>query len=874
MRPAHDPKTEAAALLTAEMPVLASADVLEIIGGYPIVRLIGQGEQSRVFECVDAVTPPPMRGRHVALKVLMPGEDITPSMVERMQREARALSCVRSPNVCHLFAYGVHEGSPYFVLELLDGEDLQTRLERLGRLAPREAVRTVREAVRGLKAAFDVGVVHGTIRPSALVVHKGRIKVTDFGVAPLIRGTERVTQQRLFGVPAFLAPERVRGHAADSKSDMYSLGATLYTLLTGKPPFEGTDAAEILVCAATIDPPALTASVPGASADLVLLLKRLMAKDPAARARSWDEVLALCDEILSSSILPGSVDVDSSLDDRDGEALPPPPIADLAPVYPNAAPTGVMGALRQMGVAEIAQVLELGRKTACVDIEPAEGDSGRLAASRGQVVYAVCGALRGDEAFYALARHKAGFFRIHYGEEAPARNIQVPTQLLLLEAMRRIDESAAGSATRAASETSADMPPLSEVSDAFGIPPAPTAPTLALASSSKASSKASSWKTSSKHTLVRLRTAVLPAWEKARAAVAPVRSVVLPAVQAHAARIGATVVRATSSFSAWIMRTAPLVAGRVQARSAWFAQQLRTGSTAGIAFSQARLAALRSRVLPQIRSAVVNAVRSTWQHLRFMVLSRRPGWQPGLDRFETLAQHHAPKAALALVLVVAGVAATHLAPEGRSHAELLARIDAGDAAGVLADIDDTQAPERVAMDVLLRGHALHALGQHEDAVASWRTAAQMGAIDPRVLETLLTSLAWKHPNNIEVLTNWPASDDLHGALVQRLTHKDWHIRHNSRRLLDERRELGLVDLEPFALVDLASAKTCAKRRQGLELLTEVGRTGDALAAIERAAASRTGDNACLAADLGAARDAVRKRVQEQAVTASADPDKP
>lgn len=125
----------------------------------------------------------------------------------------------------------------------------------------------------------------------------------------------------------------------------------------------------------------------------------------------------------------------------------PPDILEGEPEVP-AMPTGVMGTLRQMAVPEIVQSLEMGRKTARVDLVPAEGEKGMIAFEQGTIRYAECGALRGDEAFYQLARHKEGFFRIHYGDKPPSVNIEVPTTWLLLEAMRRMDEADAGVGSR------------------------------------------------------------------------------------------------------------------------------------------------------------------------------------------------------------------------------------------------------------------------------------------------------------------------------------------------------------------------------------------------------------------------------------------
>jgi hypothetical protein len=111
---------------------------------------------------------------------------------------------------------------------------------------------------------------------------------------------------------------------------------------------------------------------------------------------------------------------------------------DNAPLY--AEPTGVMGTLRQMAVTEIVQSLELGRKTARVELVPTDGQRGMVGFDEGRVVYAECGSLRGEQAFYALARHTEGFFRIRYGEGPAERNVDNTTTYLLLEAMRLMDE--------------------------------------------------------------------------------------------------------------------------------------------------------------------------------------------------------------------------------------------------------------------------------------------------------------------------------------------------------------------------------------------------------------------------------------------------
>src|SRR4051812_14580553 len=200
------------------------------IGGYRVERELGSGGMGLVFLCRDEALD-----RRVAIKVLKGDLLDQGEMRSRFLREARALARVSSPHVVAVHAVGEDAvAGPFVVMEFLDGEDLAVRLKRDGRLPWREAVDITRDAVAGLKAAADVGIVHRDIKPANLFVVAGKAKLTDFGLAREIQGGAGVTQAGIVvGTPAYLAPEVIKGSVANHQSDLYSLGATLFHLVVG-----------------------------------------------------------------------------------------------------------------------------------------------------------------------------------------------------------------------------------------------------------------------------------------------------------------------------------------------------------------------------------------------------------------------------------------------------------------------------------------------------------------------------------------------------------------------------------------------------------------------------------------------------------------
>jgi len=267
--------------------VLASAEgggVPLSIGGFPVVRVLGEGGMGRVFACRDENLD-----RVVAIKVLRHDLATQPAIVQRFLREAKAMAKIHSPQVAIVHTAGEEDGVPFLVMELLDGEDLSMRVARKGQLGVAEALSYTRDSVLGLAHAAEAGIIHRDVKPANLFLVDGRVKLTDFGLAlPVDAGDARLTQAGLVvGTPHYLSPELARGGEADEASDIYSLGATFFELLTGSPPYPGEAALDVVSAHLHQPTPSLKkkrADVP----DVVHRLhQKMMAKKHAQRFTSY-----------------------------------------------------------------------------------------------------------------------------------------------------------------------------------------------------------------------------------------------------------------------------------------------------------------------------------------------------------------------------------------------------------------------------------------------------------------------------------------------------------------------------------------------------------------------------------------------------------
>src|SRR5438874_4572069 len=257
------------------------------VGAYRVEGSIGAGSMGEVFKGIDTGL-----NRHVAIKILSEKHRDSPELRQRFVREGRAVAAISHPNVVQVFATGSFDERPYIAMELLDGTDLGSTVEKKGPLSSVEAAHAVLDAAQGLAAASKAGLIHRDVKPTNLVrLADGKVKVTDFGLAkPVDPGAEPALTAMgvVVGTPDYIAPEQARGEKIDERVDIYALGGTLYFLLIGTPPFRTGKPAEdkyLKVVARHLrnPPPDATVANPGADKELAELARLMMSKKPLER---------------------------------------------------------------------------------------------------------------------------------------------------------------------------------------------------------------------------------------------------------------------------------------------------------------------------------------------------------------------------------------------------------------------------------------------------------------------------------------------------------------------------------------------------------------------------------------------------------------
>ena len=256
------------------------------LGHYRVLGVIGSGGMGVVFLAED-----PQLERSVALKVMKPALARNAQAKERFLREARAMAAVEHECIVPIYQVGEDGGVPFIAMPLLRGQTLQERL-RKGPLPPQEALRVARQVAAALAAAHRRGLIHRDIKPGNIWLEKnGRVRLLDFGLArPQTQDTELTHSGAVIGTPNYMAPEQARGEKLDPRCDLFSLGAVLYHMLSGRQPFGGKTLAMVLAAVMQQEPPPLDSIVKGLPRELVLLVHQLLAKDPQRRPPSAAEV--------------------------------------------------------------------------------------------------------------------------------------------------------------------------------------------------------------------------------------------------------------------------------------------------------------------------------------------------------------------------------------------------------------------------------------------------------------------------------------------------------------------------------------------------------------------------------------------------------
>jgi serine/threonine protein kinase/Tol biopolymer transport system component len=261
------------------------------LGPYEIVAPLGAGGMGEVYRARDT-----RLGREVAVKVLPANLSSNPSLRQRLEREAKAISTLSHPHICTLFDIGHQDGVDFLVMELVEGETLERRLVK-GPLPPEQTIRFAAQVADALAKAHKQGITHRDLKPSNIMLTKGGTKLMDFGLAkqaglaPLAAAlTEMTTEQSkltgegaIVGTLQYMAPEQLEGKEADARTDIFGLGEVIYEMATGKPAFSGKGRASLIAAILTAEPQPMTGLQPLTPPALERVIKKCLAKDPDER---------------------------------------------------------------------------------------------------------------------------------------------------------------------------------------------------------------------------------------------------------------------------------------------------------------------------------------------------------------------------------------------------------------------------------------------------------------------------------------------------------------------------------------------------------------------------------------------------------------
>lgn len=300
------PPRKSAGPLTA-----SSTTTTKRLGQYTLVRKLGEGGMGTVYEAIQASLD-----RRVALKVLSQRLMKSKLYLERFQREARAAAVLNHPNIVMVYEIGQDQGYHFFTMEYVDGETLQRRLKREGKIPVSEALSILSNVVEALDYAWTHGnIIHRDIKPdNIMLTREGHVKLADMGLAKSTKEDVSLTMDGVgIGTPAYMSPEQGRGaKSVDCRADIYSVGITLFHTITGQRPFSGDTPLAVMMAHAEQplpDPRKINPDVPESVCEL---LERMCAKDPAGRYQTPADLLADLEVLMGGSPLPP----------RGGAALP------------------------------------------------------------------------------------------------------------------------------------------------------------------------------------------------------------------------------------------------------------------------------------------------------------------------------------------------------------------------------------------------------------------------------------------------------------------------------------------------------------------------------------------------------------------------
>ncbi len=265
--------------------LLALQDTL--VGRYSLERELGRGGMGIVTLARDVALD-----RLVAIKLLPPTLSADADFRSRFLEEARTVAGLSHPNIVPIHAVEEQDAHVFFVMGYVDGETLRQRVDRTGPMSPRSAMKIMQEVAWALGYAHQRGVIHRDIKPDNIMLERatGRALVTDFGIAQVDRLDSDVSAGEIVGTVRYMSPEQACAETVDGRSDLYSLGATIFFVLTGRPPFEGRNVPAILAQQVSHQPPSLRTLRPEVPERLAAVVRTCLEKAPDNRVQSGDEL--------------------------------------------------------------------------------------------------------------------------------------------------------------------------------------------------------------------------------------------------------------------------------------------------------------------------------------------------------------------------------------------------------------------------------------------------------------------------------------------------------------------------------------------------------------------------------------------------------
>ena len=332
------------------------------IGDYQIVSVIGRGGMGKVFKVRNLLSD-----RIEAMKILLPDIDPRPDLAERFLREIKVVAALEHPGIASLRTALRANDQILMVMEYVEGASLHWHMQQ-GRIDPARAVRFTQQALDALGYAHRRGVVHRDIKPSnILVTNDDRVKLTDFGIASRTGDPRLTTEGVALGSLFYMSPEQMKAEAVDARSDLYSLGVTLYEMLTGQPPVQGTSFYSILKAHMEGKPRPAREFAPDLPEELSRIVAKSLEKNPEARYQNAQQFYAaLADVRLQSRSFPSSTFMPSVLGSHDAPTATTPLLANV-PAKPEPTPTPpISTAAKSWDPA----ILETARKNLAVYVGP------------------------------------------------------------------------------------------------------------------------------------------------------------------------------------------------------------------------------------------------------------------------------------------------------------------------------------------------------------------------------------------------------------------------------------------------------------------------------------------------------------------------